>query len=228
LRLRALAAAVLLGLLAGCGMNGDFGRMRHSLVREDTHAWLGPAAAPGPGEPLWQHQLTDEERRLRDLAYPLIEPPYDRNRFYSVLGEYGLKSRPWPYPDRAAYASELFRTAYRSQTARYNKLIEDIRNDIGRIDPFFSIAHHVSDMDRKRQKGLSYVSNLTAEERANTLQRIEENRAIVLWVRGSLRERAASYKIALERLVIAAPSPVAVEAERSLSLLEQRLRAYTA
>jgi hypothetical protein len=47
-------------------------------------------------------------------------------------------------------------------------------------------------------------------------------------VRGSLAERAASYKIALERLVIAAPSPVAVEAERSLTLLQQRIGAYSA
>ena len=40
-----------------------------------------------------------------------------------------------------------------------------------------------------------------------------------------MNERVASYRIALERLVIAAPSPVAVEAERSLTLLEQRAAA---
>ena len=50
----------------------------------------------------------------------------------------------------------------------------------------------------------------------------------MLWVKGSLQERAASYKIALERLVIAAPSPVAVEAERALTLLQQRIIAYSA
>ena len=119
-------------------------------------------------------------------------------------------------------------TAYRSQTARYNKLIEDIRNDVVRLDPFFSVAHYVSDMDSKREKALAYVSNLAPDERTNTLQRIKENRRIVLWVKGSLQERAASYKIALERLVIAAPSPVAVEAERALTLLQQRISAYGA
>ena len=66
---------------------------------------MGPAAAPGPATNIaWRHQLTDEERTLRDLAYPLIEPPYDRNKWYSVLGELGIGSRPWPYPDRSAYA----------------------------------------------------------------------------------------------------------------------------
>jgi hypothetical protein len=226
--LRALAAVVALNLLAGCGLNGDFYRMRSSLVHEDVHAWMGPAAVHGTGGLPWQHQLTDDERLLRDLAYPLIEPPYDRNKFYSVLGEVGLLHRPWSYPDRAAYASQLFRTPHRSQTARYNKLIEDIRNDVVRLDPFFRAAHHVADLDRKRAKSLGYVSKLTAEERSNAMRRMEENKAIVRWVRESLHERAASYHLALERLVIAAPSPNAVEAERSLSLLHQRITSHGA
>ncbi len=48
------------------------------------------------------------------------------------------------------------------------------------------------------------------------------------WVQESLQERAESYRIALERMVIAAPSPVAVEAERALSLLQQRINGYGA
>jgi hypothetical protein len=228
-RLRWLAVPAVLGLLTGCGINGDFGRMRPSLVHDDTHAWMGPAAARGPGTDLaWRHQLTDQERMLRDLAYPLIEPPYDRNKWYSAIGEVGAGSRPWPYPDRSAYASRLFTTAYRSQTARYNRLIEDVRNDVMRVDPFFGSARYVVDIDRKREKSLAYVTNLTVEERDNTLQRIAENRNIVRWVQESLQERAESYRIALERMVIAAPSPVAVEAERALSLLQQRINGYGA
>jgi hypothetical protein len=223
-----LAAALALGLLCGCSGNGDFGRVKPSLVREDTHAWLGGDVSRRLVEPPWNHQLTDEERRLRDLAYPLIEPPYDRNKWLSVLSEYGRLGRDWPYPDRAAYASKLFQTPYRSQTARYNKLIEDIRNDVTRMDPFFRVARYVADMDRKRDKSLAYVSNLTAEEHSNTVNRIRENEGIILWVQGSLNERAASYKLALERLVIAAPSPLAVEVERQITLLQQRIHTYGA
>lgn len=227
--LRWLTVALALGLLTGCGTQGDFGRVRPSLVNDDTHAWMGTATTRTVGaDNAWRHQLTDEERMLRDLAYPLIEPPYDRAKWYSVLGEFGVGSRPWPYPDRSAYASRLFTTAYRSQTARYNRLIEDIRNDVMRIDPFFSSARYVLDMDRKREKALAYVTGLTAEERDNTLQRIAENHNIVQWVQGSISERAISYKIALERMVIAAPSPVAVEAERALTLLQQRITGYGA
>jgi hypothetical protein len=223
-----LTAVALFVLLTGCGTNGDFGRVRPSLVNDDTHAWMGRAAAPNPVDPPWRHGLTEEERRLRDLAYPLIEPPYDRQKWYSALGEFGIGSRAYPYPDRSAYASRLFTTAYRSQTARYNRLIEDIRTDVMRLDPFFETAHYVKDMDKRREKALAYVSGLTFEEKANTEQRIAENRNVVLWVQGSLQERAISYKIALERMVIAAPSPVAAEAERSLSLLNQRLTGYGA
>ena len=227
-RLPWFAVIAAFGLLTGCGTYGDFGRVRPTLVNDDTHAWMGPAAARGPGDPPWKHQLTEEERRLRDLGYPLIEPPYDRQTWYSVLGELGVASRPYPYPypDRAAYASRLFTTAYRSQTARYNRLIEDMRNDVIRLDPFFETARYVLDMDRKREKALAYVSGLTVEERNNTLTRIAENRNIVLWVQGSIQERAESYKVALERMVIAAPSPVAVEAERALTLLRQRISTY--
>lgn len=212
--------------MSGCGTNGDFGRVRQSLQSDDMHAWLGPAAYRPPIIPPWHHQLTDDERRLRDYAYPLIEPPYERNRWYAVISEYGLSSRPWPYPDRAAYASRLFQTAYRSQTARYGRLIEDIRNDVTRLDLFFGSARIVSDLDRKRDKSLAYVSALTQEEHANTVTRMRENEAIVRWVQESVNERIASYRIALERMVIAAPSPIAVEAERALTLLQQRAGGY--
>ena len=214
--------------LGGCAVVGDFGRVHPARTSDDIHAWLGPAAVRSGPEPPWRHQLTDTERRLRDLAFPLLDPPYNRNHWDSVLNEYGLLGRPYPYPDRAAYASRLFQTAYRSQTARYNRLMEDIRNDVTRLEPFFSVARTVADLDRKRHRALAYVSNLSPEERANTVQRIRENEAIVLWVQGSLHERVESYRIALERLVIAAPSPIAVEAERQLMLLQQRIAAYTA
>ena len=47
-RLHWLAGAAAFGLLTGCGTYGDFGRVRPSLVNDDTHAWMGPAAARGP------------------------------------------------------------------------------------------------------------------------------------------------------------------------------------
>lgn len=212
--------------LPGCGLTGDFGRTRSSLRNDDAHAWLGPAAYRPRVQPPWKHQLTEEERQLRDFAFPLIDPPYQRSEWYGVLRNAGLTSRPWPYPDRAAYASRLFQTAYRSQDARYNRLIEDVRNDVTRLDSFYRIAQVVTDRDQRRGRSLAYVSELSREEYQNTVTRMRENEAITRWVGESVHERIASYRIALERLVIAAPSPMAVEAERAIALLQQRAAAY--
>ena len=82
--------------------------------------------------------------------------------------------------------------------------------------------------DTTLEKALGFVSNLTAEELNNTKFRMAENRNVILWVRGALDERVASYKVALERMVIAAPSPIAIEAERQLALLQQRIGQYGA
>jgi hypothetical protein len=71
-----LLALAMLSLLGGCGTpNYDFGEVRPSLVSDSIHDWLGPAAAAL--RPASTFELTDDERQLRDLAFPLIEPPYD-------------------------------------------------------------------------------------------------------------------------------------------------------
>src|SRR5262245_19853165 len=94
----------LLLLLAGCA-NSDFGRVRPLLTTDDMHAWVGREAPARQGKTPSKFPLTDAERQLRDLAYPLIEPPYDRQRWYSVLREYGIiGAGDAPYPDRSAYA----------------------------------------------------------------------------------------------------------------------------
>jgi hypothetical protein len=218
--------ASLLSCVLGFGTCGDLGRVRPFFITDDMHAWIGAEAARSHGEPVSLYPLTDDERLLRDLAYPLIEPPYDRQRWYSVLGEYGISRvfhRDWWYFDPTAYGARLNWEPFRSATGRYQQLIEDVRNDVTRIDPFFTAARRVLDMDRKREKSLAYVTDLTEAELVNARARIVENILIVGWVHRSLTERCAAYRFALERLVIATPSPLAVEAERALTLMKVRI-----
>jgi hypothetical protein len=214
-----------LALLSGCA-NGDFGRIKPSLVSDDIHSWIGKEAAASVGVPASRYELTDDERQLRDLAYPLIEPPFSRQRWYSLLGEYGINqgpTTPWAPSDESAYSRELMAQPYRSVTTRYNRLIEDIRNDVVRVGPFLRIAARVADMDDKRQRSLAYMPSLSDEERANALSRVTENQLVVKWVHHSLSERAAGYYYALERLLAADPSPKAVDAERAWKLLKMQL-----
>ena len=77
-----------LGLLAACA-NSDFGEVNPVLVTDGIHDWIGRDRSVKPVPPS-KFEYTDDERALRDNAYPLIEPPYDRQQWYSVTGEYGL------------------------------------------------------------------------------------------------------------------------------------------
>ncbi len=213
-------------LLGGCVTNGDFGRVRPELVREDIHDWVGRDAVAAVGGQASEYPLTDDERRLRDLAFPLIEPPYDRNRFDSVWREYGLGRSPSRHAapfNRAAYWARLNETYRRSEASAYAQIVADARNDVERIEPFFVVADRVVDMDAKRTKSVVYVAHLSGAEYASAANRNIENAAIVGWVCRSLHDRGASYRHALEHLVIAAPSPSAAEAERSLNLLYARI-----
>ena len=212
-------------VLAACA-NGDFDRVRPSLVTDNIHAWVGRDAARDAGAPISAYPLTDNEKRLRDFAYPLIEPPYDRNRWYSVVNEYGLSrffNPDWTSFNPAVYFRTLDVRCARSQVSRYAQLNTDIRNDIARIPPFSDIARRVLDMDARREKSLGYVQWLSQSETANAIARNAENELVVVWAQRSLAQRVESYRYALERLVIAVPSAEAVEVENSLTLLQQRI-----
>ncbi len=225
LRSRACGDALLCLFILGCP-NGDFGRLRPGIVTDEIHAWVGRDAARAVGAPISLFPLTDDELLLRDYAYQLIEPAYDRQRWYSVVGEWGLTRyfRPeWWHCDPTAYAARLMNAYVRSEIARYARLNDDIRNDVLRIEQFVPVARRVLDMDRKREQSLAYIAVLSGPEIANARARIGENFLVVGWVQQSLAERAASYRFALERLIVATPSPAVVEAERSLTFLQARM-----
>jgi hypothetical protein len=225
---RAVVAALTLTGLARCSSIGDFGRLQQPLVTDDIHAWVGEEAAAAAGAPISAYNLTDDERTLRDLAFPLIEPPYDRQRWDAVVYEYGTKRsfqrQLWTF-DPAAYYWHLQAELQRSSTARYNQIIDDIRNDIVRIEPFFDTARRVLDLDRRRQAAMTQVADLSAPERFNAQARIGENTLTIAWVGHSLKERCAGYRFALEHLAVAEPEPVAAQADLVLTEMQQQLQA---
>jgi hypothetical protein len=224
LRRRPTSAAFILafGLLAGCG-EGDLGRIKPYLVTDDIHGWIGAEAVGSIGGRPSHYGLTDEERELRDLAYPLLEAPFNRQRWYSILGEYGAHTNE-PF-DRTIYSAQLMARPARSATSRYALFLEDVRNDLVRIGPFFRTAARVADLDNKRAQSLPYVTDLSEHERADAVSRMAENQLVIGWVQHSMRQRVAGYRYALERLVIAYPSPMAVECELTLNGLASAVEA---
>jgi hypothetical protein len=249
-RRRVMAFAVL-SLLGGCGTtNGDFGEVQPYLVSDGIHDWVGPYAT---GSVPSKFELTDDERALRDLAYPLVDPPYDRQQWYSVAGEYGLyRPARGPAFDRTAYAKWLLSgdgpsplarysaklegvrhdvTTFlspheRSPSVRYARLMDDVRNDMTQLPQFFETAGRVLDIDQKRQKSMALVSALSPTERKNAERRMRENASIVVLVREKLTQREASYRFALERLVIQTPSGQAADVERSINQLQAQIARY--
>ncbi len=222
-----LAVLVLL-VLSGCTSIGDFGRLSDPLVTDGIHDWVGEQAAASVGAPISADNLTDDEHTLRDLAFPLIEPPYDRIRWDAVVYEYGTKRsfqrELWAF-DPIAYYRHLQAEMLRSSAARYNQLIDDIRNDIVRVGPFFVVARRVIDLDRRREASMAQIPDLTPAERVNAQARIGENSLTVAWVDKSLSQRCASYRFALEHLAVAEPQPVAADADQVLTELQQQIAA---
>ncbi len=198
--------------LGGCS-GGDFGRTRQDFRNDDMHSWLGAEVTGSVGLKASQFQLTDNERQLRDLAYPLIEPPHSRPAWKSVFGDYQPLPSPW------RQGRTLIDEPHRSHTSRYQQLIEDVRDDITRFEPFFASAARVIELDRKRNASLKMVSELSPPERADAIARMEENSLIVQWVQQCLERRISSYRWALERLVIQAPDNIAAEADRLIGEL---------
>jgi hypothetical protein len=217
-----LLAPLLLSVMLGGCSGGDFGRTRQDFLSDDMHRWIGAEATGSVGLRASQFQLTDNERQLRDLAYPLIEPPHSRPAWKSVFGDYRPIPSPWrqtPVFDRTAYGRLLIDEPHRSHTSRYANLVDDVRDDLTRFEPFFANAARVIDLDRKRDASLKLVSELSPRERADAVARMEENSLIVQWVRQCLERRVSSYRWALERLVIQAPDNMAADADRLISEL---------
>ena len=213
-----LAAGLALG---GCS-GGDFGRTREDFRNDDMHRWLGAEATGSVGLQASQFQLTDGERQLRDQAYPLIEPPHSRPAWKAVFGDYQVVSSPWRQKvafDRTAYGRQLIDEPHRSYGSRYSQLIDDLRDDITRFEPFYATAGKVLDLDRKRNASLAHVSQLSPRERADAIARMEENTLIVQWVHQCLERRVSSYRWALERLVVQGPDGMAAEADRLIGEL---------
>jgi hypothetical protein len=217
----ALALLIIGVTLGGCS-GGDFGRTRQDFLNDDMHRWLGGEATSSIGLRPSQFQLTDNERLLRDLAYPLIEPPHSRPAWKSVFGDYKPLPSPWRQTvvfDRTAYGRVLIDEPHRSHSSRYAQLMEDVRDDITRFEPFFADAVRVIDLDRKRNAALSQISALSPRERADAVARMEENTLIVQWVQQCLERRISSYRWALERLVLQAPDNMAADADRLIGEL---------
>jgi len=195
---------------------GDFGRPKPSLLEGliPQQYWKGPVTGYS------DYPFTDLEVELRDRSYALIRPNQPRGKWNIYIAGFQLAGAfppPYDYTDYTEYARMLLWTPARSEASSYNRLIDDMAEDGKLAGPFVAVACTVADLDLKRERSLAYVGVLSDWEVANAFGRIRENRLVTAWVHRALHWRLASYRYALERLVISVPSALAIEAERALT-----------
>src|SRR4029450_10558454 len=129
--LRSLPALMLLAAsaaLGGCS-GGDFGRTRADMRNDDMHRWLGARAPASGGPKPARFHLTENERQLRDLAYPLIDPPHSRPAWKSVFGDYQPLPSPWRQKvvfERTHYGPALLDEPHRSHISPSHQIIHDV------------------------------------------------------------------------------------------------------
>ncbi|MEJ0075966.1 MAG: hypothetical protein WDO17_11055 [Alphaproteobacteria bacterium] len=217
MNLRRLTLCIALAIaLPAVTKAGDFGRPKPSLLEGliPRQFWQGPVTGYS-GAP-----LTDLEIELRDRSYVLIRPNEPRGSWNIYIAGFqivGLFPPAYVYTDYTEYSRMLLWTPARSEASSYNRLIDDMAEDGKLSVPFTAVACTVADLDIKRERSLAYVGELPDWQAADAFGRIRENRLITAWVHRALHWRLASYRYALERLVIAVPSVLAVEAERALT-----------
>ena len=218
---RVLTFLCTVALFGSVATAGDFGRPRYVFEAEPG----GFVVGGGPGSPevvLQAFPWTDDERELRKLADGLVLPPDSPSADFWGTPRFVAPESAW---DPTAYAAALLASPARSSAARYARLIDHIRNDVQRWETFLPAWRIVSDLDGKRLRSIRYLSYISPEEQLAVDQRVAENAHVFAAARSAVQDRGASYRFALERLVIAQPSPMAVEAERVLRDLERRLGA---
>jgi hypothetical protein len=221
LRAALLAPAALATVLCTC--SGDFDRPRPLVFGEDSTFGV-PLALVEPTQS--QFPFTDAERRMRELAYPLLLPPDGGGSWQLVpvdLSYVAVMADQGPPYDVKAYGTLLMTATTRSEVERYARLIDTIADDMSRIDRFNATARHVLNGDRERLLNLSAVPRLTEAERHNARARVAENARIIKRVGVCLRLRAAAYRYAAQRLAIAVPSRLLAEVDRKLATYEQRI-----
>ncbi|MFD1332644.1 hypothetical protein ACFQ4O_11615 [Methylopila musalis] len=226
----ARATLILIGCaaLSACTPpTGDFGRVEPSVVHDRLLPALGLEAARQRGEPVSYYRLTDAERTMRALGWGVVMPPLPEQWRERTLVEL-RRTRVLPAErvrlEKESYVRTLLAIDYRSSGARYAKLIDDVRADTDRIEPFFAAAAKVAEDDRVRARAADRVPELTPDESANVDGRIAENGLMIAWVRDSFEERLIAYRYALDRLVLETPDRKAVEAEEAIATFASVLR----
>lgn len=176
---------------------------------------LGLFAAASREEPVSLFDKTDDEREMRDRAWSIVRPPHTRDWIVGTIVE-AQRTRLIPEVDEKLdpkrYFHFLATDRFRSSTARWSRMIDDIRADRKLVQPFFAVVARVRAADEERMLSVKRLTDIDEGEAAGAYARVEENQRVVAWVCRAIDYRIRSYDFAIERLAIETPSPLRAEA----------------
>jgi len=150
-------------------------------ANDDMHRWLGAEVTSSVvlaavAIPAHRKRASAARSRLSpDRAAAFAAPPWK-----SVFGDYQAAAprhggRGWCSTAPCTVAALIDEPSTDSHASRYSQLIDDVRNDIARFEPFFASAQRVIELDRSRQRQPQDVSELSIPpERADAIARMEE------------------------------------------------------
>jgi hypothetical protein len=221
---RAGCTLLLCALALSSARAGDFGRpdppIWDGILPKQLYVGpVAPLSMPAPNIPHSLYPLTDDELLLRDQSFALLAPPQTRDAWNVLVASFA-QAQFFPLDilrlDPLAYGNMLVGMPYASEVGRYSRLIDDVSSDYMLVGPFMTTACRVVDMNARRARSLAYVQGFTEYEIANALARNNEDRVLIEGVGLYLNDRALSYRYALERLVVAAPSRLSVQADQAV------------
>lgn len=222
-------ALALLFILGGCAPPvGDLGRPQRNLINDGLMPEIGSYAAALRGEHVSWFHLTDDEIELRDRARRFIMPAHERAWFEREVQELArtrIIPVAWQVQSPAHYHAALLSDRFRSEHSRYRRLAEDAVADMALVRPFRRLAERVAGSDKARLATVALSPNIHPPAPRHALARVAENEGLAAWVRERLRYRLASYRYALDNLVVELPSAESIHAERAILALEAELRA---
>lgn len=237
------SATLVVASLAACSPPvGDFGRREPSYLNDTLLPAIGhPLASRLRKEPVSTLAMTDDEKELEARAWAFVRAPHDGDWWFDVLAE-GERSRILPLiagkggvradpgsgiPPRflplfsAAFDPEryhrfLMEGDFASTESRWNRVIDDMAADRALIPPFCAAAARVRAADITRMKAASGATDKLQPLVKNAEARVADNNRTMAWVWNAIGYRTASYRDAIDRLEIEAPSARLAEARHGL------------
>jgi len=227
---RAGLVFVSLFFFASCTTQGDFGRERPSVFKDEILPKIRNLVAESKGQPITRFALTDREKLLRtyrrrigrDMSYPTVE-----SYFTSTVASMGLTQEPPPHlgAEIRSYKNSRKPVVDVAKNAKANPyaLKAEIEEDVVIIKRVSDLSPLIIADDELRLRRLAALQSALPSDRDNVVVRSQENRARIKYIQQVSALRIRRYNRILDVMSISDPALNLEPARASIKKLESQL-----